>query len=124
MTALEWLDTVRARLDAATPGPWEAARPDFRFPAHVITGGPSNTDLVATNVPERDAALVAHAQTDLDRMERALRAVLALHEPLWECGNPRHTNPEAGCPDCAVICDDCGGSYPCSTVATIQEVLG
>ena len=35
MSALEWLDAVRARLTAATPGPWEAARPDFRFPAHV-----------------------------------------------------------------------------------------
>ena len=78
MSALEWLVAVRADLDEATPGPWDAARPDFRFPAHVITGGPSNTDLVATNVPERDARIIASAPDRLDRMERALRAVLDL----------------------------------------------
>ena len=69
MTPAEWLDAVRARLDAATPGPWEAARPDFRFPARVITGGPSNTDLVATNVPGRDANLIASAPDRLDRIQ-------------------------------------------------------
>ena len=78
MSALEWLNAVRADLRRATPGPWDAARPDFRFPAHVITGGPSNTDLVATNVPERDACLIISAPDRLDKMERALRAVLDL----------------------------------------------
>ena len=76
----EFLDRVRSDLDEATPGPWDAARPDFRFPAHVITGGPSNTDLVATNAPERDARLIASAPDRLDRMERALRGVLDLAE--------------------------------------------
>ena len=81
MSALEWLDAVRADLCRATPGPWDAARPDFRFPAHVITGGPSNTDLVATNVPERDARLIASAPERLDRMEKALRGVMEMPVP-------------------------------------------
>ncbi len=121
MSALEWLDAVRARLDAATPGPWDAARPDFRFPAHVITGGPSNTDLVATNVPERDAALVAHAQTDLDRMERALRGVTLMHTP-----EPQELKTIDGF-DRIVFCRECGlewGDSGCPTVAAIEEALG
>ena len=92
MSALEWLNAVRADLRRATPGPWDAARPDFRFPAHVITGGPSNTDLVATNVPERDARLIASAPDRLDRMERALRGVMEMHRRSG-CREPWDTCP-------------------------------
>ena len=102
MSAAEWLDAVRADPDAATPGPWDAARPDFRFPAHVITGGPSNTDLVATNVPERDARLIESAPDRLDRMERALRGVMDLHR-------------RSGCRE---------PWDACPTVEAIEEVLG
>ena len=102
MSALEWLDAVRADLCRATPGPWDAARPDFRFPAHVITGGPSNTDLVATNVPERDARLIASAPDRLDRMERALRGVMDLHRRSgFECRECRE--PWDTCPTMAAI---------------------
>ena len=124
MSALEWLDGVRADLDTATPGPWDAARPDFRFPAHVITGGPSNTDLVATNVPERDARLIASAPDRLDRMERALRAALEAHDWTMHCGNVRHTRADAACDQCEAVCVACGERYPCPTVTTIREALG
>ncbi len=120
--ALEWLDAVRARLDAATPGPWDAARPDFRFPAHVITGGPSNTDLVATNVPECDANLIASAPDRLDRMERALRVVLELAEGWrykgefgWDDGSHAYgPGPEGEALDWASA----------ELVSKIQEALG
>ena len=145
MNALEWLDAVRADLDAATPGPWDAARPDFRFPAHVITGGPSNTDLVATNVPERDARLIASAPDRLDLMERALRGVLEMHAPfrIYELeadGTPKCWNGDESV--LATCCESCtpddtieaAGAgewtedmpyvpWPCPTVTTIQEVL-
>ena len=120
MSALEWLDGVRADLDTATPGPWDAARPDFRFPAHVITGGPSNTDLVATNVPERDARLIASAPDRLDLAERALRAVLELHRP-----ETQEINTVDG-PVWIVFCRECGlewGDDGCPTVTTIREAL-
>ena len=124
MSALEWLDAVRADLCRATPGPWDAARPDFRFPAHVITGGPSNTDLVATNVPERDARLIASAPDRLDRMERALRAALEAHDWTMHCGNVRHTRADAACDQCEAVCVACGERYPCPTVTTIRVALG
>ena len=89
MSALEWLDAVRADLDEATPGPWRAALLDgvdyddgsssYRggiYPAHI--GAPP---IILTNsVDRRDARLIASAPDRLDRMERALRAVLDLAE--------------------------------------------
>ena len=89
MSALEWLDAVRARLDAATPGPWRAALLDgvdhddgsssYRggiYPAHI--GAPP---IILTNgVDRQNANLIASAPDRLDRMERALRAVLDLAE--------------------------------------------
>ena len=116
MSALEWLDAVRADLCRATPGPWDAARPDFRFPAHVITGGPSSTDLVATNVPERDARLIASAPDRLDRMERALRGVMEMHRPRPNTVSALYHYP---------LCE-CGlewGDDGCPTVTTIREAL-
>ena len=89
MSALEWLDAVRADLDAATPGPWRAALLDgvdyddgsssYRggiYPARV--GAPP---IILTNGVDRlDASLIASAPDRLDRMERALRAVMDLAE--------------------------------------------
>ena len=132
MTAHEWLDRVKADLAAATPGPWRAALLDgvdsddgsssYRggiYPAHV--GAPP---IILTNgVDRQNARLIASAPDRLDKMERALRAVMVLHEHLWGCGNPRHTNTEVGCPECEEICDDCGSSYPCPTVTAIREAL-
>ena len=60
----------------------------------------------------RDATLIASAPNRLDRMERALRAVLAEHEPI-------DVAPEDG----GTACDFCGCVYPCSTVAAIEEAL-
>lgn len=53
----------------------------------------------------------------------AIRAVLDLHQPEWTCGDPAHTNPDVGCPDCAEYCVDCGQEWPCPTVRKIEEAL-
>ena len=63
----------------------------------------------------------------VDAMPRLLafaEAVLALHYEQWGCGNPSHTNPEAGCPECYVCCNECGDGYPCATVTALAEHLG
>ena len=91
MSAIEWLDGVPAELRRATPGPWDAAR------------------------------LIASAPDRLDRMERALRAVLELHRPIEI--EPSDT-----------ICAACSNQlpngrflpvveWPCPTVTTIEEAL-
>ena len=99
MSALEWLDEVRADLDVATPGPWrwrnteepllvgarsrivmafsrmgtQGAQPEFRDADGLLTkAGKANL----YSYP--DARLIASAPDRLDRMERALRAVLDL----------------------------------------------
>ena len=127
----EFLDRVRADLDAATPGPWRAALFDgvdyddgsssYRggiYPAHI--GAPP---IILTNgVDRQNANLIASAPDRLDRMERALRAVLELHRPIEI--EPSDT-----------ICAACSNQlpngrflpvveWPCPTVTTIEEALG
>lgn len=63
------------------------------------------------------------------QMERAaaaaaVRDVLALHQPEWSCGNPAHTNPDVGCPECAEQCTDCGQTWPCATLRAITPHIG
>lgn len=45
-----------------------------------------------------------------------------LHESEWSCGNPRHTNPDIGCPECAEYCDLCGHMWPCPTMQEILDI--
>ena len=53
--------------------------------------------------------------------EAALERVRELHrDGDWECGNPSHTNPEVGCPDCWVACASCQESYPCPTIRALE----
>ena len=84
MTALEWLDEVRADLDAATPGPWRTEW-DEADKWHSITGAGHNL-MVCPEVAtvegggDADANLIASAPDRLDKMEKALRAALDLAE--------------------------------------------
>lgn len=63
------LDAIRARLEAATPGPWE--RNDQHTKQHGIAGP---LGLHATAWEDRDAEFIAHARADvawlLDKVER------------------------------------------------------
>ena len=52
---------------------------------------------------------------ELDRMAEQVERVRALHVDDWGCGNPSHTNPDVGCPDCFIGCDACGEPHPCPT---------
>ena len=127
MSAIEWLDGVRADLEAATDGPWRAALFDgvkyedgsssYRAGIYPDYVGPP--PIILTNsVDRRDATLIASAPDRLDRMERALRAVMSIHRP-----EPREIAPGEEmyfCADCGLEWDDDG----CPTVTTIQEALG
>ena len=132
----EFLDRVRADLDEATPGPWrwrntgepllvgaysrtvmafsqmgtQGAQPEFRDADGLLTtAGKANLN----SYP--DANLIASTPDRLDRMERALRAVLDLAEAV-RVGALIPT----GCPvrnaGYRVAMDD--------AVAAIQEALG
>jgi hypothetical protein len=90
------LSAIRARLDAATPGPWEAVTPK-RYAAvrsekagcYVYTQGkiPADTHADTVTRQQRDAHLIANAPTDLrallDEVER-LTTLLAGTEAVLE----------------------------------------
>lgn len=131
------LDEIRARLNAATPGPWahwyeagdievyagDAENHGPVIAASVRPNGGFRQEPYA-NGAEHDAELIANAPTDLDQMERALRGVMVVHDWTMHCGNPRHTRMDATCDQCEAVCTACGEAYPCPTVTTIQEALG
>lgn len=71
---------------------------------------------------ERVETALASA-ADTPALNEAVRDVLALHASAWPCGNPRHTNPDGGCPECEDICADCSQSWPCATVYALATHL-
>ena len=75
----------------------------------------------AQHWPEDSARI--RALDDLPRALDALDGVLVLHVGGWGCGNPSHTNPDVGCPDCFLGCDACGEAYPCPTISAIDSAL-
>lgn len=74
------------------------------------------------NYAEEARTLLASA-ADIPTLLDAVRDVLALHLRDWSCGNPAHTNPDVGCPDCEEYCTDCGQTWPCATVRALAAHL-
>lgn len=132
MSALEWLDAVRADLDEATPGPWrwrnteepllvgalsrivmafsrmgmQRAQPEFRDADGLLTkAGKANL----YSYP--DARLIASAPDRLDRMERALRDVTVMHSRSHRCGRTGHTEG-IECIHCETVCSACDEAWP------------
>lgn len=104
------LDAIRARLDAAEPGPWfTSGRWWLEGVNHYVVDGPkgpmTRNDL-AYLYTEADAELVAHAPTDLARLVKAVECGLALHQP-----------------DYADLCACCEYRWPCLTVRAIIGAL-
>lgn len=132
------IGTMLARMreveHAATPGPWEADGGEVS--QHWSRPEPWET-VVSTDVacmaycyggsaqgigrPE-DAEFIAQARTWLPRLLDAVEAVAALHQMAWSCGNPSHTNPDVGCPDCALVCTNDMQDWPCETAATLALI--
>lgn len=115
------LDEIQARLDAATPGPWERDQfgPDddsARFIGSPSTGQivvyeaatAGNAELIA-NVPEDLAALVAFARA-MERLHRPRKVI---------CLNPSHSS------DCdAMVCDACDTPWLCPTAKALDQIAG
>lgn len=101
---MKQLDEMRARLAAATPGPWaDALGKTFKAVGSVA-----------------DARLIVNAPTDMGKLIAAVDAVLALHTP-----NAGH-NPDCLCgidPGAGARCCGCYDAYPCPTVAALTAAL-
>jgi hypothetical protein len=138
MTARDVLAGIKARAEAATPGPWEAMCSDsghskYELDCSVITSdiGDSICDLegldrVTLNERykgegDRDAYFIAAARSDLPRLVAAVEAVLDLHgtEKRWQphpdCEYSWDTEDEArdeidgeGDPTFFEVCGHCG----------------
>ena len=98
---------IEQRAAAATAGPWEASG------SHVGTtwtgasdwSGPiDDRELVATASPA-DAALIAHARTDLPALTAAVRDVLKAATPHWE--NQTRREAKFSRPGSACVCEVC-----------------
>ena len=107
MSALEWLDAVRADLDALTRS------------RHIASSSGLTSDEL-TEAWKAVLSLEGHVATiapdRLDRMERALRAVVEMHRP-----RPNTVSALSPYPLC-----ECGlewGDDGCPTVAAIRDAL-
>jgi hypothetical protein len=70
------LDEIEARLAAATPGPWEAVTDDHKHTKEHSIWADSKGDYVAEWVATApDAAMLAHAPTDLSALVAFARRV-------------------------------------------------
>lgn len=129
----DWLDQAQARADAATDGEWIFEHDKvigdglYYLPSRVWTyggidpfGEANNDYVLSRDVTNEDAEFIAAARTDLPAAIAALRAVLDLHRPLNDLGNP---------PCTVCLGEDVDGEavlvlYPCPTVRVIAEALG
>ena len=131
MSAVDRLDQIEARAQAATEGPWEwhpygVSGRTLATPGPVIGGFPTHelnvlktTDDWPPNDP--DAEFIAAARTDVPVLVAAVRAVLDKHQPL----DAIHT--VTGKP--LQVCSGCGRDrdwmpWPCPTVQAVTDALG
>lgn len=118
--ALERLDAIDARAQAATPGPWTVS-PSRR--GGVIAprepgdmGGGLGLVAEAYGLRPRhreDAVFIADARTTVPALTAALRAVLNLHI------EQSASHDQSGW----TYCYTCETTYPCPTVRTVESAL-
>ena len=113
MTAREVLDGIKGRLAAATPWPWEVRTDDLTDDVDVVHATCGQKHLPRTYA---DAELIANAPVDVARLTRAVEAVLELHVPVMEDGEP------VGCSCCDWESEGNWG-WPCATLAAIENAL-
>ena len=121
----KYLTAIRARIEAATEGPWKAEFSGGMGNCVIPHDARSTREAVCVTRPYRalfDAEFIAHARTDLPALLAAVEDVLALHRPIEI--EPSDT-----------ICAECSNQlpngrflpvveWPCLTVTTIEEALG
>lgn len=62
-----------------------------------------------------------NAKAEIERLRAALREIRALHQPEWASEQAKAAGKE---PWVCALCGTADGPWPCSTAATIREVLG
>ena len=113
----EYLTAIRARIEAATEGPWKAEFSGGMGNCVIPHDARSTREAVCVTRPYRalfDAEFIAHARTDLPALLDTVEAVLALHEPLKNATSACFPRPLCGC----------GCAHPCRTRTAIEEALG
>ena len=137
MTIETRLAEIRARAEKATLGPWDHYSINLRNTSEqAVYSVPLDADPLARGseiagpMEPRDAEFIAHARTDVpwllgqvELRDKALDAVLELHQPEPHCNNVRHTNPDVECPECAEYCTADGELCPCRTVTVLTAPL-
>ena len=126
------LEPIQARLNAATPGPWEfdgadiCNVPDYSGPTpavpyvevmenRVTCGSYCYGGSIEQTISDEDKALIANAPTDTARLLAAVKAVVALH-PREVIAVHEGYGEEAVCPECQL-------HYPCPTVSAVEAAL-
>lgn len=109
----ERIAEIRARVGAATEGPWEAEYSGEQ--------GDCVLDILGIGVECRDCGRIdGGCDRDVETLAAQVERVRTLHAPDWSCSNPNHTNPSVGCPDCGAWCALDGDYYPCRTVRALD----
>ena len=128
------LDPIRARLAAATPGPWEVD--ECSEETTVIVAG-SDLTIICSELWQgwegtQDAALIANAPTDMaalvaevERLRESVQRVREVHQPRpYADDDLRAVAPSL--PE--FVCDRCRGKsdsavpYPCLTIRALDGV--
>ena len=123
MTIETRLAEIRARVENATPGPWEAI-PTADNAVVADDGDGYWTDVADRIETEADAEFIAASRTDLPALLAAVEAVRELHQPV-------EVEPsETICAGCSTLRGQGETAryfpfteYPCPTVTRIQEAL-
>ena len=123
------LAEIKARVDAATEGPWESdGEPNAGYwvmgadGRDLFTWDGSDIGLLITT--EADAEFIAHARTDNPDMAAALTAVLDLHKDGWRTVSVPVFDEFDSPTQRQHLCMGCNNFYPCATVRALTDALG
>jgi len=108
------LAPIKARLEAATPGPFIVTRYEHGGGRMFVEAEGSRRELIADTFKIGDREFYAEAPTDITRLLAAVEVVTALHTEDMFRGHMSNG------------CKVCGGGvgWPCPTVAALSEALG
>ena len=123
------LDEIKARLEAATPGPWELAnpRPDGRNMVQrrgYDLYGDEVSEMIIIDTNPSDAEFIAHSPETQAKLLDALEAVEALHRPVEATYFSADDEFSVTvCGTCFSEAEEIPERYPCPTIAAIAEAL-
>jgi hypothetical protein len=119
VSAADRLTEMRARVEAATEGPWRTRRHRARNLA--VTDEAAATFVAHYTEPD-NAEFIAAARADVPVLVAAVEGVLALHTRRpWSTILDSVEFDQQEFPD---QCNHCRQAWPCATVRAVQDALG